>query len=295
MPFIQQARRHHYLFALCTVGPVFLLFLFIRIIPVIRTAILSFTDYSLMSRPQFTGLYNYLKLLTDENFRIALLNTSILAFTCVTVTLSLALLLSVLMASTERASGLYSLIYFIPVVIPWVPASVIWRWILDPKLGILNFLLSSVGLPGQSWLQHPHQNLIPVMIVAVWKTLGYYILVFFVGLRNIPPMYYDAAEIDGANARRRFFLITLPLMKPIVLFSVIMAIIHFFNIFTLAYSLSSSPQGSPSYETKVLVWEIYRNGFAFHKMGYASAQAVFLLIVVVVLILVQFRTIRYDT
>jgi multiple sugar transport system permease protein len=247
-----------------------------------------------MSKPAFIGIANYLRLFQDDNFRTALANTCILTSICVLSVITIALFLALIMRSVEKYSPLYSLIYFIPVVIPWVPAAVIWRWILDPKLGILNYGLAIFGLHGQSWLQHPETVLIPIVLVSVWKILGYYMLIFAVGLRNIPDVYYEAAKMDGAGGAVTFWSITLPLLKPIVLFSVIMAIIQYFNIFTLAYSLSSSSQGSPSYEAKVLVWDIYRNSFEFHKMGYASAEAMTLLAIVLVLILIQFRAFRTE-
>jgi multiple sugar transport system permease protein len=120
-------------------------------------------------------------------------------------------------------------------------------------------------------------------------------IIYSVGLKNIPLEFYEAATVDGAGHGRQFRHITMPLLKPIVLFSMIMASIQFFNTFTVAFVISSEAQGSPSYECKVLVWEIYRNGFSYYKMGYASAEAVVLLLFIMIVILIQFRVLRYDT
>lgn len=293
--FIHYAKKNHLLFVLCTLGPVFALFTFIRIIPIIRTAYYSFTNYSLViPKPAFVGLANYAKMLRDPNFKMAFTNTIVITVICVIVTLFLALIFSLILRRVEHSSSFYEMIYFIPVVTPWVPATVIWRWLYDSQFGMINYLLSLFKLPTQAWLQHPDQVIYAIILISIWKTLGYYMIIFSVGLRNIPQIYYDAARIDGANYRKQIKYITLPLLKPIILFGLVMAIIQFFNIFTVAYVISSEAQGSPSYECKVLVWEIYRNGFNFYKMGYASAEAMVLLFFILIVILIQFKVVRYD-
>jgi multiple sugar transport system permease protein len=293
--FITYARKNHLLFVLCTLGPVVALFAFIRIIPIVRTAYFSLTNYSLVvPKPAFVGVQNYINMVQDPNFTRAFTNTVIITATCVVVTLSLALLFAVLLRQIERSSAFYEMIYFIPVVTPWVPATVIWRWLYDTKYGMINHILSALKLPTQSWLQSPDYVIIAIIIVMIWKTLGYYMIIYSVGLRNIPTIYYEAARIDGADNRRQFRYITLPLLKPIILFSLIMAVIQFFHTFTVAYVISSEAQGSPSYECKVLVWEIYRNGFNYYKMGYASAEAMVLLAFILIVILIQFRVVRYE-
>ena len=290
------AKKNHLLFVACTLGPVLVLFAFIRIIPIIRTAYYSFTNYSLLiPKPALIGLSNYAAMLRDASFKTAFSNTALITFSCVIVTLSLALLFSVLLRRIERSSPLYEMIFFIPVITPWVPATVIWRWLFDPTFGIINAILSFLRLPTQSWLQQPDQVIYAIVIISIWKTLGYYMIIYSVGLKNIPLEFYEAATVDGAGHGRQFRHITMPLLKPIVLFSMIMASIQFFNTFTVAFVISSEAQGSPSYECKVLVWEIYRNGFGYYKMGYASAEAMVLLVFILIVILIQFRLLRYET
>lgn len=290
------AKKNHLLFVACTLGPVLVLFAFIRIIPIIRTAYYSFTNYSLLiPKPALVGLSNYAAMLRDASFKTAFSNTALITFSCVIVTLSLALLFSVLLRRIERSSPLYEMIFFIPVITPWVPATVIWRWLFDPTFGIINAILSFLRLPTQSWLQQPDQVIYAIVIISIWKTLGYYMIIYSVGLKNIPLEFYEAATVDGAGHGRQFRHITMPLLKPIVLFSMIMASIQFFNTFTVAFVISSEAQGSPSYECKVLVWEIYRNGFGYYKMGYASAEAMVLLVFILIVILIQFRLLRYET
>ncbi len=295
LTFVQNAKKRHLLFVLCTLGPVVALFLYIRIIPIIKTAWYSFTDYSLIKvNASFVGLRNYASMFRDESFKLALSNTLTVTIVCVLITLTIALLFSVILRRVGRASAVYELIYFIPVVTPWVPASVIWRWLLDPSYGMINQLFAFFHLPAQSWLQRPDQVIIAIVIISIWKTVGYYMIIFSVGLRNIPDIFYEAATIDGANRRKQFRYVTLPLLKPIFLVAAIMAVIQFFNVFTVAYVVSADNQGSPSYEFKVLVWEIYRNGFNYYKMGYASAQAMVLLAFVLVIVLLQFKVAGND-
>jgi len=290
------AKKNHLLFVTCTLGPVLALFVFIRIIPIIRTAYYSFTNYSLLiPKPALVGLANYAAMLRDASFRTAFANTAVITLTCVIVTLAFALLFSVLLRRIEKSSALFEMIFFIPVITPWVPATVIWRWLFDPTFGVINALLKLLRLPTQSWLQQPDQVIYAIIIISIWKTLGYYMIIYSVGLKNIPLEFYEAATVDGAGHGRQFRHITMPLLKPIVLFSMIMASIQFFNTFTVAFVISSEAQGSPSYECKVLVWEIYRNGFSYYKMGYASAEAMVLLVFIMIVILIQFRLLRYET
>jgi multiple sugar transport system permease protein len=293
---VRYAKKNHLLFVVCTLGPVLALFAFIRIIPIIRTAYYSFTNYSLLiPKPAFFGAGNYAAMLRDASLHAAFLNTVLITVACVAITLSLALLFSVLLRRIEKSSTVYEMIFFIPVITPWVPATVIWRWLFDPKFGIVNYMLGLLRLPTQSWLQQPDQVIYAIVIISIWKTLGYYMIIYSVGLKNIPLEFYEAATVDGAGHGRQFRHITMPLLKPIVLFSMIMASIQFFNTFTVAYVISSEAQGSPSYECKVLVWEIYRNGFGYYKMGYASAEAMVLLVFILIVIFIQFRLLRYET
>jgi multiple sugar transport system permease protein len=293
---VRYARKNHLLFVACTLGPVLALFAFIRIIPIIRTAWYSLTNYSLLiPKPAFVGVGNYITMLRDASLHAAFANTVLITLACVFITLTLALLFSVLLRRIEKSSTVYEMIFFIPVITPWVPATVIWRWLFDPKFGLINQILELLRLPTQSWLQQPDQVIYAIIIISIWKTLGYYMIIYSVGLKNIPLEFYEAARVDGAGHGRQFRHITMPLLKPIVLFSLIMASIQFFNTFTVAYVISSEAQGSPSYECKVLVWEIYRNGFGYYKMGYASAEAMVLLVFILIVIFIQYKLLRYET
>ncbi len=289
----ERIRRDHLLFVFCALGPVFALFTIIRIYPILETIRLSFYNYHPTRRARpFVGLENYQRLLEDESFHTAIVNTIQFCILAVVITLVLALAVAVLLRSIEKASPVYELLLYIPVVTPWVPASVIWKWIFDPLHGLLNYAMENVGLPKLAWLQEEHLIIYAVVIVSVWKMLGYFVVVYGVGLRNIPDELLEAAELDGATAWQRLIYIVLPLMKPLILFTTIIATIIFFNVFAPVYVLTASAQGAPAYELKVLIGEIYQNAFVFYRMGYAGAMSVLLLCFVLSLVTFQFLVFR---
>lgn len=291
----QRFKKHHGLWIVLALGPIYFLFVVIRIYPILETIRLSFYRYHITQKDKpFIGLKNYQRLLEDDAFHTALVNTIQFTALAVVLTLVLALLIAILLRSIEHVSGLFEIIFYIPVVTPWVPASVIWKWIYDPMYGLLNYGLSIFGIRRQGWLQEPDLIIYAVVIVAVWKMLGYYIIVFSVGLKNIPTTYLEAAEIDGATPWNRLWYIVFPLLRPIVLFAVVMSTITFFNVFSPVYVLTASAQGAPAYDLKVVVGEIYRNAFQYYRMGYAGAQSVVLLVLVMTLIIVQFLMFRED-
>jgi multiple sugar transport system permease protein len=286
-------RRDHLLWIVLALGPVFALFCIIRVYPILETVRLSFYRYhpTQRSRP-FIGFDNYWRLLEDEAFQTALINTLQFCAMAVAVTLTLAFAVAVLLRSIERVAPIYELLLYVPVVTPWVPASVIWKWIFDPVHGILNYGLSFFGASKIAWLQDEHVIIYAIVLVSVWKMLGYFVVVYGVGLRNIPDDLMEAAELDGATPWQRLIHVVLPMMKPIILFTVIIATIIFFNVFAPVYVLTASAQGAPAYDFKVVIGEIYQNAFVFYRMGYAGAQSVVLLLFVLTLVAVQFFLFR---
>ncbi len=269
------------------------LFSIIRVYPILRTIWLSFFRYHPTQRnTPFVGLENYQRLLEDDSFHTGLLNTIQFSLLAVVITLTLAFIIAVLLRSIEKVSAVYELLLYIPVVTPWVPAAVIWKWIFDPVHEVLNYLLGAIGISRIAWLQDEHVIVYAIVIVCVWKLLGYFVVIYGVGLRNIPDELLEAAELDGASVWQRLRYIVLPQMKPLILFTVIIATIIFFNVFAPVYVLTASAQGAPAYDFKVLVGEIYQNAFVYYRMGYAGAQSVVLLLFVLALVSVQFFLFR---
>ncbi len=282
-------------YCLAVLGPVCLAYLVIRIVPIFDTAWMSLHNWSLVKpiRP-FIGLDNYVKLAGDPLFRMALYNTTLFAVVTVPVTLVLAFTVAVLLDRPMRGrlENVYKFLFFLPVVPTMVPVSVVWKWIYDPSYGILNYALSFLGVPPQGWLINSNLAIWAIIAMTVWKSVGYYMVLFLVGLKDIPVDYYEAASIDGATPWQRLTQITIPLMRPMLLFNVVIATIFAYNVFAQVYVMTEGPQGSPANPVRVIVLDMYENGFRYLKMGYASAEAMVLLLIVFALTVFEFRFLR---
>jgi multiple sugar transport system permease protein len=273
-----------------------LLFLVFRIVPMAQTFQLSVFDWDLISPVKsFVGLRNFRMLLDDPNFQLAFSNTTVFAAVTVTASTVLALFVAMPLTRRIRLEGIYQLIYFLPYVAPVVPVAVAWKWIFDTRYGIVNYLLSSVNVGPIPWLTQPDTVLWAVIIMSVWKMLGYNIVLFIVGLRAIPAEYNEAGQIDGATGWQLFRFITLPLLIPVVLLVTVFSTISAYNVFTQVYVLASDIQGSPGSLARVLIYDIFENAFRFYRMGYASAEASVFFVMVLVLTLFEFRVLRSQT
>jgi len=273
--------------------PVMVIYAYVRIWPIIRSFVLSFYNWRLIARVRpFVGLANYEHMLGDQNFQIAIWNTTVYSISIVLISTLIALPLAVLLARRSRMSAVYQTIYFLPVITPLVPMSIAWKWIYDYNYGILNYVLSLVGIRPIAWLTDAHIALWALIIMGVWKVLGYNMVIFLVGIRNIPATYLEAASLDGAGEMRKFWHVTLPLLRPIILFVLVTATINAYNVFTQVYVMTLGSQEAPGQAVRVLVYDIYQNGFEFFRMGYASAEAVTLTFIVLGFTLIQFRAFR---
>jgi multiple sugar transport system permease protein len=284
-----------YRFVFLVLAPIMALFVYLRVIPTAQAIVMSFFDWELIAPAKnFVGLDNYINLLDDDNFRLAFLNTAIFAVATTILSVALALAIASVLARTVRGrvGGAIELLYFAPVLVPMVPVTLGWREIFNYNHGILNTALGVVGIPKQPWLSDSELTLAAVIILSVWKQLGYNLIILIVGMRAIPQVYHEAAAVDGAGAWQQFRRITLPLLAPVTLFVVVITTITSFNVFTQVYVLASDVQGAPGKLVRVLVYDIFENGFRFFNMGYASAEAVYLLLIVLALSFLQFRYLR---
>ncbi len=289
-------RAPQYIFAVYVLLPIVAMFVTIRIIPIFGTLFLGFHRWDLVDPAKpFIGFKNYIKLFHDRLFIIAIKNTCMLAFLSLVITLGTSLGLALILNRKEmRGGSVYESVYFLPFIISWVPLSVIWKWMYDPGYGILNYAISFIGIPAQGWLVNPDLALYSIVLLVVWRSLGLDIVLFSVGLKNIPSEYYDAAIIDGAGGISLFRYVTLPLLKPIVLYLVVMSTIINFAIFAPVFVMTIGSQAAPGNAVRVLVYDMYENGFRFLKMGYAAAESTILLIIVLFLTLIEFATIRSE-
>lgn len=266
--------------------------LFFFIVPVIAALLISFTDFDLytlgdLRRMRFIGLSNYLKLFQDELFYKALFNTFYFVLIggpiSIIVSLSAALLLN---SKIVRFKKLFRTIYFIPVVTTIVAVAIVWRYLYHPRFGILNYLLSLLGISPVDWLGDPTFAMPAIIILAVWKNFGYNMILFIAGLQNIPAELYEAAELDGASSWFKFKSITLPLLAPTTFFTTIITMIGYFQLFAEPYIMT---QGGPLNSTLSIVLYMYQEGFRWWNMGYSVSIAFILFLIILIGTIVQFR------
>jgi ABC-type sugar transport system permease subunit len=213
--------------------PIFALYAVLRIYPIAQAFYLSLTDYELGIRKfEFVGLSNYIELLSNADFLISLKNSLLFAALTLVFTLSIALGIALIMSrATIAGIGFLQTLIFMPVVVSVVPSAIIWNWIYDPQFGILNYVLSLVGVSPVNWLFNRSTSLYAVLAFVVWRWIGYYLVIFWVGIRAVPETYLEAAKIDGAGAWRIVRSIMLPLLRPIVLLATVLATVNGFTIF----------------------------------------------------------------
>jgi multiple sugar transport system permease protein len=292
---ISQQLLGQYAFCYIALLPILAVYTFIRIIPILQSFWFSLHDVKLFGQSMtFIGLENFGQLAGDDLFRLALTNTTLYAVGTVAGSVVLGLALAVILASGIRGSSLFELLYFIPVITPWVPVSIAWKWIYDPTIGLLNYLLSFVGIAPHGWLLYPDTALWAIIAMSIWKGIGYNMVIFLVGIRAIPVDYYESANIDGASQWNLFRHITLPLLKPITLYVLVISTINAFNVFTPVYVMTTGSQGAPGSSVRVLVYDMYENAFRYFRMGYASGEALILFLIILFLTLIQFRVIRTE-
>ena len=265
--------------------PAALISLVFVVIPIIYSLYLSFHEWSILipDKP-FVGLDNYRRLLHSEEFWQAMRNTVIYTVSVVIIGTALSLFIAVLLNRKLRLQSFYRTAYFMPVVTSTVAVAVVWTWIYNPQYGMMNYLLRLVKLPTCNWLVDPNWALPAIIIMSIWKNIGYNMVIFLAALQQIPQEYREAASIDGAGALDIFRHVTWPLLKPTTSFVLIMGTIFSFRVFGPVYVMTG---GGPMRRTTVIVYHIYQRAFEFREMGYASAMSWVLFLVVLVLTLVQ--------
>ena len=265
--------------------------------PMTISGIRSFSSWNPLLPVKMVGLRNYKRLLEDSIFLISLKNTLLLALYTVPTSIIISLGVAIGLASlTGRIRNIFTTIYYLPVITAAVATAAVWKWIFHPSYGLLNYALGVLGLPYQKWLFDPHTALPSVAIVAVWQVIGFNALIFLAALLGIPDSLYEAARIDGANRWGLFRYITLPLLNPALIFVIIIQTIFSFKIFELVYIMPPGTSGGggiegggPGNATRTIVLNIYHMGLRQFRMGYASAQAVILFLIIMLLTFMAWR------
>jgi ABC-type sugar transport system permease subunit len=287
---LKKNRIKKYITAILMLSPTIVFFILFVYYPIVWGFRLSFGEFNLLSGTfKFVGLENFKRVIRDPVVLSSLKNT--VTFSAFTVILGAitSLLLAVCIESIPRYGGTYKFIYFIPVVSPMVTVAMVWLWLYEPRIGYLNYLLSLFKIPPKQWLQDPSLALISIAVMSMWKGLGFHIVIFSAGIKGISKEFYEAAQIDGANNWQLFRYITLPLLSPVIAFVFITSAIGAFQAFT---QMNVMTKGGPVGATKTIVYAIYEYGFQFYRMSYASAIAVLLFIIIMLLTLVQLKLFR---
>jgi len=268
------------------IAPYYIFFVMFVLFPILVNIGLSFTDFNLKSI-SFVGVENYVTMISDSLFWISVKNTLIYVVFTVFFTMVLGLLLALALRSAALwGTKFFRGIIYMPYVTSMVAMSMVWLWMYDPTHGVINVLTEMLGISAQQWLYDEKLALGAVIVMGIWKGIGYYMTLFLAGLNNIPAYLYEAAKIDGANAIQCFKHITLPMLKPVTFFIMITGVISAFNVFEQVNVMTS---GGPMNSTTTIVHQIYTRAFTEYKMGYGAAEAVFLLLIVFVFTILNFK------
>ena len=282
-----RSRWSGYLFLL----PYLILFSVFLVLPLAYGLGLSFFRWEMISPapPKLLGLGNYLEALGDERFWQALWATFRFVMMAVPTTVGLALLVAVgIHHATERRQGVYWAMYFLPVLISISVAGILWRWFYNSEFGLFNAFLGEAGLK-VPWIGDTRWAMKSIVFMTIWWTVGGPMVVFLAGLNQVPRQYYEAAAIDGAAPLRQFWSITLPLLRPVMLFVTVMNIIGSFQVFGQTFMIT---RGGPEHSTRVLVQYIYETAFTEYRMGYGAAMSWLLFVCIAVFSILQFRLMR---
>lgn len=267
--------------------PMLLLTLTLVVIPIIISGAISFTNWNFIEGIgglHFTGLDNYIRLFQDEAFLRSLRN-NVVMIAVVPVSMFIAMILAVLIDKATYFKDFFKVIYFMPFISSFVAIALLWRVLFHPNNGPINGFLRAIGVDHPPlWLADPNYALLAVMIIMVWTTLGFNMVIYLAGLQNISQDIYEAAEVDGASPVRQFFSITLPMLSPTTFFLLITGIVGSFKVFELVMILTN---GGPAGSTSVIVFYLYEAAFVNLESGYASAMGIVLLILILLLTLIQ--------
>lgn len=274
--------------ALFFLAPHFIGFFIFVVLSIAATFIISFYDWNMINPPEFIGTDNYVKLFTDDSIAAkTALNTLFYTVFTVILIVVFSLLAALGLCRDIKGTVFFRTVYFLPTVASLVAVSLVWMFIYNTDHGLLNHVLRFIGITHPpAWLSSSKWSMPAVIIMSVWGQIGFFMVIFIAGLKNIPHELYEAAKIDGASPWQSFWSITFPLLSPTTFFVVIMCIINSFQVFEQAFIMTD---GGPNFSTTTAVLYIYNTGFKFHKMGYASAIGWVLFLCIFVVTIIQMR------
>lgn len=279
-------RRKQLLTAYSFILPNFIGFFIFTLIPVCFSLFLSVMEWDSFTAPKFVGLQNFIKMSQDETFWISLKNTFLYTIGVVPLTLICSLGLAILLNKKIKGMRLFRTAFFFPYVTSLVAIAVVWNMLFHPTMGPINQFLQHFIANPPGWTSSSDWALTAIVIVSVWRGMGYYMILYLAGLQGIPKELYEAASMDGAGRWKQFLNVTLPSLKPTTFFVTIMLVINCFKIFDLVQVMTA---GGPGRSTNVLVYQIYNEAFVKFNFGYASAIALVLFVIVLTITVIQFK------
>ncbi|MFT4143961.1 MAG: sugar ABC transporter permease [Mobilitalea sp.] len=272
-----------YLFA----SPWLLGFLAFTLFPICSSLYYSLTSYNTLKAPKWVGLYNYIYMFTkDPLFYKALWNTAYYAILSVPLGIAASVLIAMLLNQKVKGMRLFRTIFYLPTVVSSVATALLWMWIMEPNFGLLNTLLSTIGITGPGWLSDPAWSKPSLIIMSLW-TVGGGMLIYLAALQDVPETLYESASLDGANGWKQFFKITLPMISPTIFFNLITGVIGGLQVFNQAFIMTD---GGPAYSTYFFAFHLYNKAFKEYNMGYASALAWVLLVITLILSMCIFKS-----
>jgi multiple sugar transport system permease protein len=277
---------HEALWAYLFIAPVVLGLAIFYMAPAVASFYLSFTEWDGLSTPVFNGIDNFTRLMQDETFIRSMINTVLFTLGAVPLSIAFATVIAVLLNQKVKGMVFYRTLYFLPVVTMPIAVGMVWRWLYNTEFGLINYFLGTVGLPQPSWLFDERFALFSIVLVSIWMSVGYNTVILLAGLQGISSTYYEAATLDGAGDFKKFIHITIPLLTPSLFFVLVMSMINSLQVFDLIFVMMGD-NASLLDPTRTVVYSVWENGFKFFEMGYASAQALILFLVILIITIVQ--------
>ncbi|MBI9094013.1 MAG: sugar ABC transporter permease [Sphaerochaeta sp.] len=280
---MKNQQRVGYLF----ISPWIIGMLLFTIYPTVFSLYISFTEWPILREPKFIYFKNYLEIFQDEIFFTSLWVTTKFAIYTTFPTLAISLFIAILLNAKIKFRGILRTIYYLPAVLPTIAVALVWAFIFNKDYGLLNGFLRIFGITGPGWLADPNVALLSISIMSIWTLCSTNIILYLAGLQGVPKVYYEASRLDGANVVQQFFSITIPLISPIIFYTLVMSLITTFQVFTSAMMLT---HGGPIDSTRFYVLYLYDTAFSYYKMGYASALAWILFIIILTLNYAVFKS-----
>ncbi|WP_195932217.1 carbohydrate ABC transporter permease [Turicibacter sanguinis] len=283
---LKNAKHNEWMWGYILVAPTVIGLLILNIIPLIQTFILSFQKTGDFGSSQWAGFENYKRLFSDPAVWQATGNTLKYVLIVIPFIIIFSLLVAVLLNQKIKGKSIYRVIYFLPMVAAPAAVAMVWKWLFNSEFGLINYLLSLIGIQGPQWVSDPNFALIAIAIVGIWSAVGYNMILLLAGLQEIPKDYYEAASIDGAGSIRQFFSVTLPLVSPSLYFVMVTSIISAFQVFDVIFMMIDKTSMAIE-STQSLVYLFYQHSFTVNDKGYGSAIIMLLLAIIMVITFIQ--------